>query len=123
MVRILKVRHLEERRRQLVARSDLYRQALHRDVVALKQSASTLKRRFSFLRTIGGLLGMAAPVAGLLAARRRKRTDNGNGGGFLSRFLSGLKFAAALLRMLQKSDPSPTAPEPGEDSPAASGLR
>jgi hypothetical protein len=101
MVRILKVsKELEERKRQLLARSEVYRQTLKLEVANIRYSTALLKRKFSFLRTSSRLLGLAVPLAGLLLFRRRAKPAN-TGNGFLAKLLSGFNLFKQLRPFFQ----------------------
>ncbi len=100
MVRILKVKELEERKRQLLARSEMHRQTLTLEVANIKFSAALHKRRFKLLLKSSRWLGLVLPLAGLLLFRRRphpSKTENG----FISKLLSGLKLFGQLRPFLQ----------------------
>jgi len=66
MVRILKVKDLEDRKRFLIARSEMYRQTLRLETANIKYSLALLKRKLDFLKTTFRVLGGAAPLAGPL---------------------------------------------------------
>jgi hypothetical protein len=114
MVRFLKVKELEERRRLLVARSELYRQTLRLEIASLKYAALELRHRFGFLSIARRLLGVVASTASLF----RRGTGSEKGGGFVSKLFSGLQFAAGLLPLLKKFGRSSTGPEKPEEAAA-----
>lgn len=100
MVRIFKVKELEERKRFLLARSEMYRQTLKLELANIKYSAALLKRKFNILRTTFRMLGLAAPLTGLfLFQKRAKPTNTGNG--FLSKLFSGFKLFRQLRPFLR----------------------
>jgi len=95
MVRILKVKDLEEQRRLLLARSEMHRQTLKLELANIKYSTALLQRKFNVLRTSSRLLGLAVPLAGLFLFRRRsKPADTGNG--LLSKLFTGFKLFGHL---------------------------
>lgn len=110
MVRILEVKSFKEKRKILVERSQEYREELESDFAEVKASAVAVKRYFSFAQIAGRLLKVAAPVAGAFFGRKKEQS-NGSGG-FVSRFLSGLNYAASVASIFRKAK---AAPEP-EDS-------
>ena len=113
MVRFLKVKELEERRRLLVTRSELYRQTLRLEIAGLKFAAAEFKERFSIFNSVRRMLGVGASVAALF----RRQTGPGKGGGFISRLFSGLNFAAEFMPFLKNFvRSSPEAEKP--DDPA-----
>ncbi|MDB6017635.1 MAG: hypothetical protein JWR19_2124 [Pedosphaera sp.] len=101
MVRILKVKDLEERKRFLIARSEMYRQTLRLEAANIKYSLALLKRKLHFLKTTFRLVGGVAPLAALLFARKQARKKKR--GGFLSRLLlqSGLGLLGRLRPLVQ----------------------
>ncbi len=101
MVRILKVsKELEERKRVLLARSEMYRQTLRLEVANIGYSTALLKRKFNLLRTSSRLLGLAVPLAGLFLFRRRAKPAH-LGNGFLTKIFSGFKLFRQLGPLLQ----------------------
>ena len=70
MVRILKVKELEDRKRLLLAQSQMYRETIHLEVANVKFSLALLKRRLGWAKSAVGALGLAAPVIGLLLGLR-----------------------------------------------------
>ena len=104
MVRILKIKELEERRRSLAARSGAYRRALRRDWLGVTSAISELKERFSFLSVARRFLGIAAPIAGFLF---KHKFESQKRRGFLSRMFSGAKFALDFLPFLKKFSSAP----------------
>ena len=105
MVRFLKVSHLEEQRRVLVARSEIHRRTLQVEVANLKYSASLIKQRFGPLRVVRHLLKLSAPLAAIFLARKKRPADAA--GGFLASVLSGVRFAAGIMPLFQKAQPAP----------------
>ena len=88
MVRILKVKELEERKRLLLARSEMYRQTLTLGGGEHKVLRGLHKRRFNLLLKSSRWLGLAAALAGLFFFRRRP-TPSKTRNGFISKLLSG----------------------------------
>jgi hypothetical protein len=117
MVRFLKVKDLEERRRLLVTQSELYRQTLRLEIVGLKFAAAEFKERFSIFNSIRRMLGVGVSVAALF----RRQTRSGKGGGFVSRLFSGLSFAAEFMPILKnfvRSSPEAEKPDEPTDTTA-----
>lgn len=104
MVRILKVRDLEERKRMLLARSEMYRQTLKLEVANIKFSAALLNRKLKLLRTASRLLGLAVPLAGMYFFRRKPESSNvtnNERNGILSRLIYGFKLFGQLSPLLR----------------------
>jgi hypothetical protein len=101
MVRILKVNDLDDRKRVLLAQSELNRQTLKLELANIKFAAGLLKRRYSLYRAAVLSLGAAAPLAGFLLSRRWSGRE-GEGRGLLSKLRSGLSFVGALSPFLKK---------------------
>jgi hypothetical protein len=70
MVRILKVKELEDRKKLLVAQSQMYRETIRLEVANVKFSLALMKRKLGFAKSAVGVLGVAAPVIGLLLGLR-----------------------------------------------------
>lgn len=100
MVRILKVKELEERKRLLLGRSEMYRQTMKLELANIRYSTALLKRKFNFLRASTRLLGLAVPLAGLFFFRRRAKPA-AVGNGFLSKLFSGFKLFSQLRPFLR----------------------
>jgi hypothetical protein len=103
MVRIFKVSGLEQRKQLLVTQSQLYRETLRLEAANVKYSLALWKRKFGFVKTAAGVLGMAAPVAGLVLALRGFRRSGGveadaavGGGGWFSKLMAGARLATKL---------------------------
>jgi hypothetical protein len=95
MVRILKVKELEERKKSLLVRSEIYRQTLKLEMANAEYSAALVKKRFHTLRRSCRLIAAAVPLAALLLAQKRLRRK-----GFLSHALSGLRFFNRIASFL-----------------------
>jgi hypothetical protein len=70
MVRIFKVNELDDQKKLLVARSQMYRETIRLEVANVKFSLALMKRKLGFARSAVGVLGVAAPVIGLLLGLR-----------------------------------------------------
>ncbi|MDB6065726.1 MAG: hypothetical protein JWR26_1934 [Pedosphaera sp.] len=99
MVRILKVKQLEDRKRFLLSKSEIYRQSLKLEIANVKVSLALLKRKFKFIGASAGILGAVAPLAGFFIARKKSRRPKQKG--FLSRVFTGLKLAGQLKPLLK----------------------
>jgi|SRR5688572_2222942 len=86
-----KVKTLAEQKRDLIARSDLYRQAMAGDIVRLERTLGWLPRTFALIRAASPLLVMASPLIGWVLAGRSKSK--------LPKELSKEKRAGKLARM------------------------
>ena len=70
MVRILKVKEFEDRKKLLLAQSQMYRETIRLEVANVKFSLALFKRKFGFAKSAFRVLGVAAPVIGLLLGLR-----------------------------------------------------
>ncbi len=70
MVRILKVKELDDRKKLLLAQSEMYRETLRLEVANVKFSLALLRRRLDFVKSAVGVVGVAAPVLGLVLGLR-----------------------------------------------------
>jgi hypothetical protein len=74
MLRIFKVEGLEERRRALVAESEVYRQTLHLHARNFRLYATRTNNRFQGLTKLSPLIALALPLAKLLLERKKTRS-------------------------------------------------
>jgi hypothetical protein len=100
MVRILRIKDLEERRRMLLERSGAYREMLRVDVAGIGLSLADFKERFRPMRSLWRVITVAAPVVGVLLGRRRKTAESR--GSFLPQLLAGLTVAGELVGVIKK---------------------
>jgi hypothetical protein len=100
MVRIFKVKELEEQKRELLARSEMYRQTLKLEVANIKFSASLLKHRYSRFRNASRLMALMVPIAGLFLFRRPAPPQEKTNKGILGGLASGLKLFGMLRPIL-----------------------
>lgn len=98
MVRLLKVKELEERKKLVLAKSEMYRQTMKLEVANVRFSAALMKKKLKFARLASGLLGIAAPVAGLLVAQ--KRAKQSQRGGFVGKLFAGIQLLGQLKPLL-----------------------
>ncbi|GEM_PF-3403231 len=70
MVRILKVKELDDRKKLLLAQSEMYRETLRLEVANVKFALALLRRRLDFVKSAVGVVGVAAPVLGLVLGLR-----------------------------------------------------
>ena len=103
MVRLLKVKELEDRKRFLLATSEMYRQTLTLEIANVKFSAALLKRKLKFRRYIVVLLGLTVPLAGFFFARKRSKPK---AQGFLPKLMSGMKLFSQFAPWLKKFRPA-----------------
>lgn len=104
MVRIIKVKELEERKRYLLAQSEMYRQTMTLELANVKFSTALLKHKLKSKRNLLLMLGSVFPMAGLFLARKRLPQRDGAGGGFLPKIISGMKLfgqVAPLMKMFR----------------------
>lgn len=105
MVRILKVKELEEQKRELLARSEMYRQTMKLQAANIKYSAALYKRRFSLVRTSSRLLGLVVPLVSYFFFRHPAQPAK-TGKGLLAGLASGVK-ALGMFRPLLRAFQSP----------------
>jgi len=100
MVRILKVKELEVRKRTLLIESELHRRTMLLEIDNLQVSFALLKRKYDHVKSAAGIIGIAAPVAGLLFALRRSHkseTQEAKGsGGLISKLVLGAQMLGRL---------------------------
>jgi len=85
MFRIFQVNGLAERKKLLVAQSDVHRQTLLVQVDAAQRGLAQFKQRFALLGISSLALSIGASVAGIMVARKH---PTGPGGGILSKIFS-----------------------------------
>jgi hypothetical protein len=106
MVRLLKVKELEERKRFLLASSEMYRQTLTLEVANIKFSTALLKRRLKSPKHLLMLLGLAVPVAGYVMGRRAKATEKSRASGWLPKLVAGWKLYQRVAPLIKKFRPT-----------------
>ena len=108
MVRLLKVKELEERKRFLLAKSEIYRQTLKLEIANVKFSTALLKRKLKARRAPFLLLASALPLAGLLFARKRMKPKQA--AGLLGKLLAGVKFLSQFKPLWKGFGAAPARP-------------
>ena len=98
MVRILKVEDLEERKRALMARSEMYRQTMRLEIANVKYGVALTRRRFGFLKFLPVSAGVLGALAGFLFWRKRAKpgAPNGEMPGVVGRMLAAVKWVSVL---------------------------
>ena len=86
MPRLFQVAGLAERKKLLVAQSDVHRQTLLVQLDAAQHAVAQFKHRFALLGISSLALSIGASVAGVMAAR--KHAGGTGGGGFFSKIFS-----------------------------------
>lgn len=94
MVRLLKVKELEDRKRFLLAKSEIYRQTLKLEIANVKFSTALIKRKLKARRLPLLLLGSTLPLAGMFFAKKRAQPKPA--AGLLGKLLSGIKLFGQL---------------------------
>lgn len=113
MVRLLKVKELEDRKQFLIAQSEMYRQTLKLEVANIKFSAALQKRRLKSPKSILMLLGLvAAPAAGFMFYRKQKpkAPPEPKEQGLLPKLMIGLQLVRRFAPLLQKLSSRARAP-------------
>src|ERR1700719_3426609 len=104
MVRILKVKELEARKRLLLTQSEMYRQTMRLEIANVKYSAALLQRKLRFIKPTLAGLGVFAPLAGFFFARKkaaqRRQQQPREAGGILAKLLAGFRFFTHLRPIL-----------------------
>jgi hypothetical protein len=101
MVRILKVKELDDRKKALLARSEMHRQTMKLEIANVRFSLALMKKKLKVVRAGSMVAGALLPVVGgLFWARKRtqekEKTKARPKGGLLPKLFSGLK----LLRQV-----------------------
>ncbi len=109
MVRLLKVKELERRKRFLLAKSEIYRQTLKLEIANVKFSTALLKRKLKARRAPFLLLGSALPLAGLFFARK-KRPEPKPSAGLLGKLLFGIKLFGKFKPLWKNMGATPARP-------------
>jgi hypothetical protein len=63
---------LQARKRELLARSDIFRRALVAECAQLESSAAWISRTWHYVRLVGPILAVSAPIAGWAFGSRSK---------------------------------------------------
>jgi hypothetical protein len=101
MVRILKVKELEERRKLLLTKSEMYRQTMKLEIANVRFSAALMKKKLKVVRAGSAIVGSLLPlVGGLLWARKRSKEKQRSSNGFVPRIFSGLHILRQLSPLL-----------------------
>ena len=83
---------LEQRKRELLARSDFYRQSMAADLQNIRSATSWVPVGIKAARAIYPILMTAAPVLGFLFSRKRRRAEkNSNGRGLFAKAFAGYR--------------------------------
>jgi hypothetical protein len=93
MVRILKVKELHRKKKELLVRSEILRETLALEVTNVRLGVALLKKRMRILKTVYRLFGVVVPIGGLLVGRKRKAERKSS---FFSQLLSGFNLASRL---------------------------
>ena|SRR2546425_4167181 len=89
-----KVSELEERKRQVLTRSDLYRQSMESEFRDLKTATAWVPKTVKMARTIYPVLLLVAPLLGYTFSRKRASSSAAEGSnrrGILASALAGYK--------------------------------
>src|SRR5688572_32042990 len=85
---------LQARKRALLVRSEIYRQALAAECVNIQAATAWLPRMLSYARMVGPVIAVAAPLAGWMFGSRKKRAaPPPPKRGLLSKMLAGYHIA------------------------------
>jgi hypothetical protein len=103
MVRILKVKELSDKKKELLARSEIHRQTLALEFSNVKMSFVLLKKRLQIVKTVYRLLGIAVPVGGLLFGHKESTHKKS----LLSKVLSGFNVVSRIKSFFGGQKPPP----------------
>jgi hypothetical protein len=96
MVRILEVKELETKKKQLVTRSEIHRQTLALEATNIKLALALVRKRMRVAKTLYRLFGWAMPIGGLVFGQKQKEKKIG----FLARLLSGFNLARRIKSLI-----------------------
>src|SRR3954470_15149573 len=85
---------LEQRKRELLARSEFYRQSMGADVEQIRHATAWVPKGIKAARAVYPILMTAAPVLGFFFSRRRHRPEknsNSNGRGLFAKAFAGYR--------------------------------
>jgi Tfp pilus assembly protein PilN len=106
MVRILKVKELEERKQHLLTQSEMYRQTLTLEIANIKFSTALLKRKLRTPKVILTALGLTAlPAAGFFFGRssiKPKKKQQREQEGLLPKLMIGWNLFRRFAPLVQK---------------------
>jgi hypothetical protein len=100
MVRILKVKALEDRKKLLLTKSEMYRQTMKLEIANVRFSAALMKKRLKILRTGSIALGAALPLVGGLLWARKRSPEKKQSRGIFPKIVSGLKLLRKFSPLL-----------------------
>jgi hypothetical protein len=112
MVRFLKITEIEQRKKVLVARSQMYRDTLTLEVANVRYSVALLKRRLKSGRNILLLLSSVFPLTGIFLARSKVK----QAGGVLGKLMSGVRLFSQFAPLLKKFHSSKTETVPSRQN-------
>jgi hypothetical protein len=108
MVRIFQVNELSQRKKILLAQSDLERQVFRLQVDELHQSIAHLKKRFSIAGLSAAAVSAAASIIGLLI-KRKKAPEKKRG--LWSKIISGITMFTQVKSFFTRPKEQPENPD------------
>ena len=84
---------LEIRKRELLARSEIYRQALAAEMASLQSATAWISRTLHYARLVAPVLALVIPAAGWAFRGRKKATQPPRRKGLLSKVVAGYHIA------------------------------
>ena len=112
MVRILEVKELAKKKKELTARSEIYRQTLVLEATNIKLSVSLLKKRMRALKVVYRLLGWSVPVSGLLFGAKNESPKQG----LIAQFLTGFSLASRIKSLFSWGKTAEPQPDEAKES-------
>jgi len=97
------VNGLAERKRELLARSELYRQSLEAELRNIETATAWVPKTVRIVRAVYPVLMVAAPLLGYAFARKKRRSSNGEASAPASRGLAATAWAG--YRLFRKIKP------------------
>lgn len=84
---------LEIRKRELLARSDVYRQALSAEIASLQSATAWVSRTLHYARLVAPVLALVVPAAGWAFRGRKKAPPPRKPKGLLAKVIAGYHIA------------------------------
>jgi hypothetical protein len=103
MVRLLKVKELDDRKQFLLAKSEMCRQTMKLQIANIKFAGVLAKKRFNFAFGAARTLGLVAPLAGFFLVQRRRRKAMQRKSGMISKVIGAIGLVNQLRPLFKGS--------------------